>query len=93
MSQLRKTTSPSESNETPEQSRLSVLSRVKPQSLLGPVQRGCFWLAVTVPYLYVPLLFVGIDTALRGGVFLTLLVLNVVALLVGHTYHEPTTGG
>lgn len=68
----------------------SVLSTVPPASelLLRAVRRVGFWMAVTLPFLVVPLLFSGIDSAAERQAFLVLLTLNVVALLVGHTYNE-----
>lgn len=88
----KKKTAPSESNETAERN-LAVASRLTPQLLFGLVRTVSFWIAVTLPFLYVPLLFVGIDTAFGRGAFLALLILNVAALLVGHTYQEPSTDG
>ena len=54
---------------------------------IGPIRFVGFWAAVALPFLYVPLLFDGIDGG-RALVFLGLLVANVVALVVGHDYRR-----
>lgn len=54
---------------------------------LGPVRFVGFWAAVALPFLYVPLLFDGIDGG-RAVVFLGLLVANVVSLVIGHDYRR-----
>jgi hypothetical protein len=54
---------------------------------MGPVRFVGFWAAVALPFLYVPLLFDGIDGG-RVLVFLGLLVANAVALVVGHDYRR-----
>lgn len=52
--------------------------------LLGaPIQFFAFWLAVTLPFLYLPLLVRGLQGE-QVTVFVTLLGLNLVALVVGH---------
>ncbi|SEO83306.1 hypothetical protein SAMN04487948_105381 [Halogranum amylolyticum] len=57
------------------------------QMALGPIRFVGFWAAIALPFLYVPLLFDGIDGS-RAIVFLGLLVANVVALRVGHDYRQ-----
>ncbi|QIB75191.1 hypothetical protein GL213_04415 [Halogeometricum borinquense] len=50
-----------------------------------PIRFVAFWVAVALPFLYLPLLYGG----LQGGqatVFASLLVLNVGALLLGHDH-------
>ena len=77
-------------NDTPADNRLPVRS----ERAIGPTLRKgtllvrvvAFWTAVALPFLYLPLLFGGLkgDAALFGG----LLVLNAVALLLGHDYRR-----
>jgi len=47
-----------------------------------------FWLAIALPFLYLPLVIFGIDTTTRAVVFGVLLVCNAVALLVGHAHRR-----
>lgn len=49
----------------------------------APIQFLAFWLAVTLPFLYLPLLVNGMQGE-QVTVFGTLLALNVAALVVGH---------
>lgn len=49
----------------------------------APVRFVAFWLAVALPFLYLPLLASGLEGQ-QPTVFGTLLALNSVALLVGH---------
>lgn len=55
-------------------------------SLLEGVRAFSFWSAIVLPFLYIPLLVVGLDTVTRSVVFLGLLSLNIVALLSSHSY-------
>ncbi len=48
-----------------------------------------FWVATVLPVFYFPVMFVGLDSAARLGLFVCLLAVNVVALVVGHDYPEP----
>lgn len=63
------------------------------EGLRTPIVAVSFWLAVTLPFMYVPLLFVtGLSTTTEQLAFVALLLANVVTLLVGHSYHrEPST--
>jgi len=45
-----------------------------------------FWLAVVLPFLYLPLLASGVTTAGERGALAAMLALNVVALYTGHDY-------
>jgi len=45
-----------------------------------------FWTAVGLPVLYVPLLATGLDSAGKAAVFAVLLGVNLVSLLLGHSY-------
>lgn len=51
----------------------------------SPVQFVGFWTAVSLPFLYVPLLYGGLAGE-EAAVFLQLLCLNAVALVLGHGY-------
>lgn len=63
-------------------------ARIDTQSLLAPVRKGSFWLAVVLPFVHLPLLASGLGSADGAGVFLVLLALNALALVVGHG-HGP----
>ncbi|WP_227374224.1 hypothetical protein [Haladaptatus halobius] len=55
-------------------------------SLSAPVRLVGFWMAIALPFLYLPLLAAGLETTGQRQTFLLLLVLNVVALTVGRRY-------
>ena len=55
--------------------------------LLVALRAAGFWGVVTLPFLYLPLLFTGIGTLVEFGAFLSLLVAHAVALLVGRSYN------
>lgn len=59
------------------------------QSLLRVIQALSFWSAIVLPFLYIPFLVVDLDTVFRPVIFLGLLSLNIVTLVVSHSYH-PT---
>lgn len=65
---------------------IATLDQLK-QFLAVPVRFVSFWAAVTLPFLYVPLLWSGTSPE-RVVVFVGLLLLNVVALVVGHGYRR-----
>ncbi len=46
-----------------------------------------FWSAIALPFLYLPILFTGLETQNEIGAFAMLLVLNVLAIVSGH-YHK-----
>ncbi len=56
------------------------------RTILAPLRAVAFWLAVALPFLYVPLLFTGLSDTTAITAFLILLGANVVALLLGHSY-------
>jgi hypothetical protein len=58
------------------------------ESVLAPVRAVGFWAAIGLPFLYVPLLLTGIETRYETMASLSLVVLNVAALVVGHTYRR-----
>lgn len=53
---------------------------------LPPVRAAAFWSAVALPFIYVPLLLVGIETQTEAAAFLLLVVAHVVALVIGRSY-------
>ena len=54
--------------------------------VLSPVQALSFWVAVALPFLYIPLLATGLTSRPLIGAFLALLLCNAIALLVGHPH-------
>ena len=52
------------------------------------VEAVSFWGAVVLPLIYIPLLMLGVDTVETLLVFLALIALNVVLLIVGHSYQR-----
>ncbi|WP_255169412.1 hypothetical protein [Natrononativus amylolyticus] len=57
-------------------------------SLKRPLQFCCFWIAIALPFVHVPLLAHGLGDLSVTIAFLSLLVVNVVALYVGHGYNQ-----
>ena len=57
-------------------------------SLGSTVTAIAFWLATVLPILYLPVILAGLDSVTRLGLFVSLLAINVVALVVGHDYPE-----
>ena len=55
-------------------------------TLGATVRQVSFWVAIALPMLYLPLLYVGIGAG-TGALFLGLLGLNMIALFVGHDHH------
>lgn len=64
-------------------------SAVRPgENVLSPVRIVAFWVAVTLPFLYLPLLVTGLNDTATTTAFLALLAVNAVALLVGHPHRR-----
>lgn len=57
-----------------------------PRAVVSTVRAAAFWVAVVLPFLYVPLLVTGLEAGATTTAFLALLVTNVVTLLVGHSH-------
>jgi hypothetical protein len=55
-------------------------------SLVAPIRGIAFWLAIALPFLYVPLLASGLESSAVRLVFVALVVCNAAALLVGHPH-------
>ncbi|MCU4925410.1 hypothetical protein OB905_05325 [Halobacteria archaeon AArc-dxtr1] len=47
-----------------------------------------FWVGALLPLVYLPVFVAGIDSATRFSMLLALLLVNVLALIVGHEYPE-----
>jgi hypothetical protein len=56
------------------------------ESLLVPIRGIAFWMAIALPFLYVPLLLSGLGSASVRTAFVALVACNAVALLVGHSH-------
>ena len=56
------------------------------QTVLAPIHAVAFWIAVVLPFLYVPLLASGLSTTATLNAFFALLAANAVALLIGHPH-------
>lgn len=71
-----------------ERSSLSdLLASFREHPLAAPLQFVGFWAAIALPFLYVPLLVeTQLQTTAETATFLALLGLNVLALVVGHSY-------
>ncbi|EMA40227.1 hypothetical protein [Halobiforma nitratireducens] len=50
-----------------------------------------FWIGTLLPFTYFPVILAGIDSIARLSLFLGLLIINVVALVVGHDYPASRT--
>ena len=58
------------------------------RDLFRPIEAIAFWSAITLPFLYLPLVLYGLETTQELTVFFALLGLNVVALVIGHRYQR-----
>jgi hypothetical protein len=56
----------------------------------GPARAIAFWTAVALPTLELALLANGLSTPAQTSVFLSLLVVNLLALRVGHPYRRDS---
>lgn len=67
------------------------LSTDRFNSLIAPVRRQTraagFWGAIALPFLYLPLLAMGVDSVTEATVILALLGLNLLAVLVGRGHN------
>lgn len=53
-----------------------------------PVEAVAFWSAIVLPFVYLPLLFVGLNTVSLQALFALLIVLNGVMILLGHQHGQ-----
>lgn len=58
------------------------------QTLAWVMRAIAFWLAIALPFLYLPLLVDGFGGRAEMFAFVGLVVLNLVALVVGHEYRR-----
>ena len=65
-----------------------LLGHVTVRELFRPIEAIAFWSAITLPFLYLPLVLYGLETTQELTVFFSLLGLNVLALIVGHRYQR-----
>ena len=56
------------------------------ETVFAPVHAVAFWIAVILPFLYVPLLASGLSSTATIEAFFALLVANAIALLIGHPH-------
>jgi hypothetical protein len=59
-----------------------------PRLLARPVKRLSFWAAIVLPFIHLPLVATGLDSPSLTVAFLVLVALNVVAIILGHTYGQ-----
>jgi hypothetical protein len=52
------------------------------------VERVSFWGAIVLPFLYLPMLVMGLNTVEEGLLFLGLITLNVVMVILGQSYER-----
>jgi len=69
-------------------STFSSVSSVRAASkhVLSPIRAISFWIAVALPFLYLPLLAMDLSSQPVIGAFLALLLCNAVTLLIGHPH-------
>lgn len=56
--------------------------------LIRPIEAIAFWTAVVLPFLYIPLLIVGLESTAELATFLVLVGLNIVAFVIGHPHNS-----
>ena len=71
-----------------ERAALPLYVRRRGPGLWRGLRAACFWTAIVLPFLYVPLLVADIETRSEGVALLALLALNAVSLLAGHSYRN-----
>lgn len=64
------------------------IERFYEHPLTTPVQATGFWLAATLPLVYVPLAATGFSSTVQVDLVAALLVVNALALVVGHQYNR-----
>lgn len=57
-------------------------------ALIRPIEAAAFWMAIVLPFLYLPLLFYGLETTGQLLAFFGLLGLNIVAIVLGNRYNR-----
>ncbi len=64
------------------------LTQITRSQLFRPIEAIAFWTAIALPFLYVPLLFMGLESTGELAVFFGLVALNGVAFIVGHRHNR-----
>lgn len=64
---------------------ISDLQRTE-RSLPQWIRALSFWGTIVLPFLYIPLFVTGLDTTTRSVVFFGLFLLNIVTLVISHSY-------
>ncbi len=80
-----------DSSATPNAEQVAPVRRTVRQALavIRPsAQFASFWLAIALPFVYIPLLIHGLASATAALTFLGLVFVNVLALYVGHGYNR-----
>ena len=67
---------------------LSVVERLDEHALTTPLQMTAFWTAIALPFFHLRLLHGGLSSSAETTTFLWLLALNLVALVIGHSYNS-----
>lgn len=55
--------------------------------ILPILQAGAFWGAILLPFVYLPMLVIGLETLNEYLLFVGLVALNAVLLVLGHPHH------
>lgn len=74
------------SNSTRDHPSLPSRSVASQPALAASIRATAFWVAVVLPFLYVPLLLTGLEGGSTTTAFALLLLANVLALLLGHSH-------
>lgn len=82
----KQNTSSPPAREPSEELHTRLVESAGPRAIIGAIRTWCFWVAIIIPFLYVPLLLTGIETPQETVAFLSLLVVNVLALVAGHAH-------
>jgi len=72
--------------EGPPKSDDSSVYRALRRCVRSSVETLGFWTAVVLPFLHLSLLFSGLETGVEATAFLSLVVVNGIALVVGHRH-------
>lgn len=78
--------SPSTHLDVPSEASDASLADYARSQVVAPLRQLGFWSAIALPFLYVPLVATGLQDQSEVLVFLALLVANVLAVAVGHSY-------
>jgi len=67
---------------------LSAVEQIDQHAITTPLQMVAFWTAIALPFFHLHLLLDGLSSSAETTTFLWLLALNLVALVVGHSYNS-----